>query len=234
MRPVRLLPPLPALCPRLLARNGGCFLSFSLRKAKSKVDVDLGLLPPGRVLSIARNKRWWITPAFDEVPIESQAVLVEGEEVDAAGLRTYSLVLPLLAGQDPARLQDGRHAFRCAVRGETENDRIRLIARVESGDPLVRAREFDGAAYVAATKSMDAGCVHALLEKAVQAIAQRKGSFRPLSRKAPPAGMVQGLGWCTWDAFYSSVDQDKIEEGLKTLAEISSVRRLIVDDGWSL
>ena len=67
---------------RETARNGGCFLSFSLRKAKSKVDVDLGLLPPGRILSIARNKRWWITPAFGEVPIESQAVLVEGEEDD--------------------------------------------------------------------------------------------------------------------------------------------------------
>ena len=98
---------------RETARNGGCFLSFSLRKAKSKVDVDLGFLPPGRILSIARNKRWWITPAFGEVPIESQAVLVEGEE-DDDGLRTYSLVLPLLAGQDPARLQHGRHAFRCA------------------------------------------------------------------------------------------------------------------------
>ena len=216
---------------RETARNGGCFLSFSLRKAKSKVDVDLGLLPPGRILSIARNKRWWITPAFGEVPIESQAVLVEGEE-DDDGLRTYSLVLPLLAGQDPARLQDGRHAFRCAVRGEPENDRIRLVARVESGDPMVRAREFDGAAYVAATKASDAGCVHALLEKAIGAVAQRKGSFRPLSRKAAPTGMVQGLGWCTWDAFYSSVDQNKIEEGLRTLAEISSVRRLIVDDGW--
>ena len=54
---------------RETARNGGCFLSFSLRKAKSKVDVDLGLLPPGRVLSIARNKRWWITPALSLIHI---------------------------------------------------------------------------------------------------------------------------------------------------------------------
>ena len=217
---------------RETARNGGCFLSFSLRKARSKCDVDLGLLPPGRILSIARNKRWWITPAFGEVPIESQAVFVEGDKVDSQGLRTYSLVLPLLAGQDPLRLQDGRHAFRCAIRGEVENDRTRVVACVESGDPLVRARDFDGACYVAAVKAPDAGCVHALLGKAMDTIAARKGSFKTLSRKAPPKGMVQGLGWCTWDAFYSSVDAQKIEDGLKTLAQITSVRRLIVDDGW--
>mmetsp|Transcript_7108 Transcript_7108/g.20931 ORF Transcript_7108/g.20931 Transcript_7108/m.20931 type:complete len:638 (+) Transcript_7108:108-2021(+) len=203
--------------------DGGVFLSFKLRKARALVDVDLGLLPEGRVLAIARTKRWWMAPTFGAVPVESQAVLVEGP-ADARGLRTYSCVLPLLTGQD---------AFRCTVRGREEGARTRLVARCESGDPAVRSDLYDGAVYVGARRARDAGCVHELLAASVAAAARRTGTFRPLALKAPPSGQLEGLGWCTWDAFYSSVDAGKVAEGLETLRKAGGrVRRLVVDDGW--
>ena len=67
----------------------------------------------------------------------------------------------------------------------------------------------------------------------MSAVASRKRSFAPLVEKAPPRRMIDGLGWCTWDAFYSSVDATKVERGLSTLEGAGvKVRRLIVDDGW--
>ncbi|KAH8051569.1 galactinol-sucrose galactosyltransferase [Aureococcus anophagefferens] len=45
--------------------------------------------------------------------------------------------------------------------------------------------------------------------------------------------MVDGLGWCTWDAFYSSVSAKKVEAGLEALGAAGvKCRRLIIDDGW--
>ncbi|KAK7254794.1 galactinol-sucrose galactosyltransferase [Aureococcus anophagefferens] len=37
--------------------GGGVFLSFGLRR-RARAGVDLGYLPQGRLLSVARNKRW--------------------------------------------------------------------------------------------------------------------------------------------------------------------------------
>ncbi|KAI5421361.1 putative galactinol--sucrose galactosyltransferase 2, variant 2, partial [Lathyrus oleraceus] len=44
---------------------------------------------------------------------------------------------------------------------------------------------------------------------------------------------VDWFGWCTWDAFYTDVTAEGIEEGLKSLSEGgASPRFLIIDDGW--
>ncbi|KAK2996412.1 hypothetical protein RJ639_010621 [Escallonia herrerae] len=41
------------------------------------------------------------------------------------------------------------------------------------------------------------------------------------------------FGWCTWDAFYTDVTAEGVEEGLKSLSEGGTPPRfLIIDDGW--
>ncbi|KAF3782823.1 putative galactinol--sucrose galactosyltransferase 2 [Nymphaea thermarum] len=41
------------------------------------------------------------------------------------------------------------------------------------------------------------------------------------------------FGWCTWDAFYTDVTAEGIEEGLKSLTQGGTPPRfLIIDDGW--
>jgi hypothetical protein len=41
------------------------------------------------------------------------------------------------------------------------------------------------------------------------------------------------LGFCTWDAFYSSVDSDKVSSGLDSLRDAGvTVKYVILDDGW--
>ncbi|KAH8086120.1 galactinol-sucrose galactosyltransferase [Aureococcus anophagefferens] len=75
--------------------------------------------------------------------------------------------------------------------------------------------------------------VHGLVERAVEAAAARTGTFAPRRAKAVPRRMVDGLGWCTWDAFYSSVSAKKVEAGLEALGAAGvKCRRLIIDDGW--
>jgi len=199
--------------------GGGVFLSFGLRRPRARVDVDLGYLPRGRLLSVARNKRWWMAPAFGDVPLESQLVVVEGADADAAGRRTYAAFLPLLTGG--GRL---RGTLRGAVEARGGDERTRLILRCESGDGAVAAADLDGAVHVSATRSADAGCVHGLVERAVEAAAARTGTFSPRRAKAVPRRMVDGLGWCTWDAFYSSVSAQKVEAGAAQESEIPNFK----------
>eukprot|EP00268_Persea_americana_P040157 TRINITY_DN39801_c0_g1_i6.p1 TRINITY_DN39801_c0_g1~~TRINITY_DN39801_c0_g1_i6.p1 ORF type:complete len:359 (+),score=47.89 TRINITY_DN39801_c0_g1_i6:624-1700(+) len=45
--------------------------------------------------------------------------------------------------------------------------------------------------------------------------------------------MLDWFGWCTWDAFYTEVNPQGIENGLKSLSEGGTPARfLIIDDGW--
>lgn len=41
------------------------------------------------------------------------------------------------------------------------------------------------------------------------------------------------FGWCTWDAFYTDVTAEGVDEGLKILSEGDTPPRfVIIDDGW--
>ena len=51
------------------------------------------------------------------------------------------------------------------------------------------------------------------------------------AKTLPPS--VDWFGWCTWDAFYSSVEPRGVYEGLQTLCDAGvPPRTLILDDGW--
>lgn len=46
-------------------------------------------------------------------------------------------------------------------------------------------------------------------------------------------GMLDWLGWCTWDAFYSDVNPQGIKDGLMSLSQGGTPARfLLIDDGW--
>jgi len=72
----------------------------------------------------------------------------------------------------------------------------------------------------------------AMMADAMAAAAQELGTFRLRADKR--AGSYNDLlGWCTWDAFYHEVDQQKVLDGLASFAEAGSpIGFCIVDDGW--
>eukprot|EP00595_Chromulina_sp_UTEXLB2642_P003101 CAMPEP_0196764436 /NCGR_PEP_ID=MMETSP1095-20130614/6122_1 /TAXON_ID=96789 ORGANISM="Chromulina nebulosa, Strain UTEXLB2642" /NCGR_SAMPLE_ID=MMETSP1095 /ASSEMBLY_ACC=CAM_ASM_000446 /LENGTH=559 /DNA_ID=CAMNT_0042120023 /DNA_START=467 /DNA_END=2143 /DNA_ORIENTATION=+ len=57
-------------------------------------------------------------------------------------------------------------------------------------------------------------------------------TFRTRKMKNQPKGL-DNFGFCTWDAFYSSVDSDKVMKGVSSLINIGIPPKfVIVDDGW--
>jgi len=54
-----------------------------------------------------------------------------------------------------------------------------------------------------------------------------------LRREKPAPSFVDYFGWCTWDAFYQQVSQEKVREGLQSFADGGvSPKFIILDDGW--
>ena len=68
----------------------------------------------------------------------------------------------------------------------------------------------------------------------VTAAARLSGGALPLSQKQLPPSL-DVFGWCTWDAFYSTVSAKGIQEGLRSLDQGGiRPRTLIIDDGWQV
>ncbi|RWR95044.1 putative galactinol--sucrose galactosyltransferase 2 [Cinnamomum micranthum f. kanehirae] len=58
-------------------------------------------------------------------------------------------------------------------------------------------------------------------------------NFHTVQAKGQMPEMLDWFGWCTWDAFYTEVNPQGIENGLKSLSEGGTPARfLIIDDGW--
>lgn len=72
----------------------------------------------------------------------------------------------------------------------------------------------------------------ALLQSILDAAMERIRVAKP-RRDKPAPEWVNGLGWCTWDAFYHDVNASKIETSLEAFQRDGiTIPVLIVDDGW--
>ena len=189
---------------------GGVFLRAEFAREAAAHTIQLGTLECSRLLACARATRYWMAPAFGtragDVPLDTQLLLLE------LAPDAYAVVLPLID-----------HAFRASVHGG-RGDALRLHA--ESGDREVCAGGMT-ALYVAGGADP-----FALVRSAVEEVAGRLRTFRPLSQKELPPS-VDTFGWCTWDAFYSKVTPAGVLRGLGALhAAGVPPRTLILDDGW--
>ncbi len=162
-----------------------------------------------RWLALGRRNVYWMGPVFGKelgaVPPETQFLLVE-HEADR-----FSVVLPLIDGDLRFCLQGGREGICLAGDGNCGlHPRPEALAVYiqEGSDPL------------------------ATIEKAVEAVARRLGTFR-LRREKPTPGFLDHFGWCTWNAFYDKVDAAKIVQGLESWKSRGLLPGLlIIDDGW--
>ncbi|KAK2077213.1 hypothetical protein QBZ16_004847 [Prototheca wickerhamii] len=103
----------------------------------------------------------------------------------------------------------------------------RLSLRIESGDNSVRSASWRHALLVAAGTDP-----YALLESAVAAAARRSGRAKPLQAKSLPPHL-DSFGWCSWDAFYSTVSAAGLDEAAAALRQRGVPPRwIIIDDGW--
>ncbi|XP_043708105.1 LOW QUALITY PROTEIN: stachyose synthase-like [Telopea speciosissima] len=190
----------------------GGFLGFSKEEPSDRLMNSLGRFTDRHFLSIFRFKTWWSTMwvgnSGSDIQMETQWVLLDVPE-----LRSYVLILPLIEGK-----------FRSALHPGVDGN---LMLCAESGSTQVKASCFNAIAYVHISDNP-----YNLMKEAYSALRVHLNTFRLLEEKSVPT-LVEKFGWCTWDAFYLTVDPVGVWHGLKGFVDGGvSPRFLIIDDGW--
>ncbi|XP_068642825.1 galactinol--sucrose galactosyltransferase-like [Aristolochia californica] len=191
----------------------GCFVGFDSDGPKSWHVAPIGKLSGIRFMSIFRFKVWWTTHWIgsrgSDVEHETQMMILEKSDTG----RPYILLLPIIEG-----------AFRGSIRAG-EDDNVAIC--VESSSTKVTASSFRTVLYMHAGDDP-----YKLVRDAMKVVRAHLGTFKLLEEKTPP-GIVDKLGWCTWDAFYLKVHPEGIWEGVQNLVSGGCPPGLVlIDDGW--
>ncbi|XP_051115083.1 probable galactinol--sucrose galactosyltransferase 5 [Andrographis paniculata] len=205
--------------PLRAAVNPGCFVGFDAEEASSYHVVPIGKLKNIRFMSIFRFKVWWTTHWVgsngSDLERETQILILDrsSNKPGESNNRPYVLLLPLIEGPFRASLQPG------------VDDYIDLC--VESGSTRVTGSNFRAALYMHAGSDP-----FTLVKDAIKVARAHMGTFKLLEEKTPP-GIVDKFGWCTWDAFYLTVQPDGVWEGVKALTDGGCPPGMVlIDDGW--
>lgn len=198
----------------------GAFIGATAADNKSLHVFPVGILEGQRFMCCFRFKLWWMTQRMGtngrDIPLETQFMLVESKdenfhEEDAPTI--YTVFLPLLEGQ-----------FRAVLQG---NDRNEVEICLESGDNDVQTSQGLHLVYMhAGTNPFE------VINQAVKCVEKHIQTFHHREKKKLPS-ILDWFGWCTWDAFYTDVTAEGVDQGLKSLSEGGTPPRfLIIDDGW--
>jgi len=182
------------------------FLSLDRAMLAAGETSALELTALRRWMALAHTGIFWVAPAFGrraaDIPPETQLLLWQ----DTDG--HYGLLLPLIDGDLRATAAGSDAGVDLRWSGADDLPERATLAYVTDGhDPF------------------------AMITTAMAAVRARLGSFRLRLEKAVPAfaGM---LGWCTWDAFYQGVDEEKVIAGLTSFKKAKfPLRYMILDDG---
>ncbi|XP_028774455.1 probable galactinol--sucrose galactosyltransferase 2 [Neltuma alba] len=199
----------------------GAFLGATASHSKSLHVFPMGILEGLRFMCCFRFKLWWMTQRMGicgrDIPLETQFMLIESKNDEAADQENsptiYTVLLPLLEGP-----------FRAVLQG---NDKNEIEICLESGDNAVETSQGLHLVYMhAGTNPFE------VINQAVKALEKHMKTFLHREKKRLPS-FLDWFGWCTWDAFYTDVTAEGVEEGLKSLSEGGTPPRfLIIDDGW--
>ncbi|KAM5558378.1 stachyose synthase [Rosa sericea] len=204
--------PLPLLQRVRASSHKGAFLGFNKEVPSDRLLNSLGKLSNRDFLSIFRFKTWWSTMwvgnSGSNLQMETQWVLLDVPEI-----KSYVIIIPIIEASFRSALHPG------------SDDHVMICA--ESGSSQVKASNFNAIAYVHASENP-----YNLMKEAYSAVRVHLNSFRLLEEKTVP-NLVNKFGWCTWDAFYLTVEPVGVWHGVKEFVEGGvSPRFLIIDDGW--
>nr|BAG74565.1 alkaline alpha galactosidase [Tetragonia tetragonoides] len=200
----------------------GAFIGATADDSKCLHVFPMGTLEGLRFMCCLRFKLWWMTQRMGkcgkDIPLETQFMIVESKDDTVEGEpddspTIYTVFLPLLEGQ-----------FRAVLQG-TEKNEIEIC--LESGDTTVQTSQGLHLVYMHAGTNP-----YEVINQAVKAVEKHMQTFRHREKKRLPS-FVDWFGWCTWDAFYTDVTAEGVDEGLRSLSEGGTPPRfLIIDDGW--
>jgi len=141
----------------------------------------------------------------EDLQTEVQWLLAEMEDGSCLAL------IPLLDGN-----------VRFSLKGGVEG--LSLVG--ETGDPTIACAGGVAALLVQGDDP------YTVLQRAARAILNRYPECLARVEKPVP-DFIDRFGWCTWDAFYKEVSEEKVIEGLESFRKGGlEPRFLILDDGW--
>ncbi|KAM1866247.1 hypothetical protein ACFX13_009123 [Malus domestica] len=198
----------------------GAFIGATVSHSKSLHIFPIVVLEGLHFMCCFRFKLWWMTQRMGtsgkDVPLETQFMLVEskgggeGDEEDSSPT-IYTVFLPLLEG-----------LFRSVLQG---NERNEVEIYLESGDSAVQTNQGQCLVYMHAGTNPFEVITQAGSGKHMKTFVHRE------KKKLP--SFLHWFGWCTWDAFYTDVTAEGVEQGLESLTKGGTPPRfLIIDDGW--
>lgn len=168
-------------------------------------------------VSVGKIKDWlalyncnvyWVVPKhgsdIKEIPNDTQFLLMQKED------NTYIAVFPLIDGDLKASLCGTEDGIVVKTKG--------AISGTEPANAVML--------YVANGKNP-----YTLVKESVKVISKTLKSFKIREDKKTPE-FTDYLGWCTWDAFYGSVDEEKVIMGLDSFKDSGfPLGFMILDDG---
>ena len=172
----------------------------------------------GNAAYMALERRWWfwVEPVFGQGtykstensrPHEAHVLLMTDEKQ-----KEHVLMLPLFAGDWRAFLTGDDKGLHFGVHGG------------EKGSDIVTDKPL-----MLITKGKDP---IALMQASIALISKTLKTFRLREEKRLPA-FVDLFGWCTWNAYYQDVSEDKVLKGLEAFKKSGiQPRFMILDDGW--
>lgn len=163
---------------------------------------------PQDITALYMFSSWWSRPAFvqslTEIPDKTQVALFRFAD-------RFGCFVPMVGERFKAYLTSGT---------QTE---LQLVLTAGYGG-LSEIRE---PLYLYA----EAGTVGQAISTVFEELARLKNIRLRKERRLPE--MFRRLGWCSWDAFYTDVDENGIREKAAEFAEKQvPVRWMIIDDGW--
>ena len=177
------------------------------QKAPVRVYVPFDPMPE-KMTAMYMFADWWTRPAFverfEDIPPRTQVLLVKGKEKCAC-------LVPMV----------GQH-WKAAANGGTETE---LCLELSAG--VGGYMSLEEPIFVMAEGDTVLEAVHC----AFTWLAREKGILMRQERRIPE--QYKSLGWCSWNAFYTDVDEIGLRQKALEFAEKGvPVRWMIIDDGW--
>ena len=193
---------------RLNMKNEACTENHNLR-AEKPVKVYLPVKEhPEKITAMYLFNEWWTRPAFvskfEEIPDYTQVAFFQYKD-------RFSCLVPMI----------GRKFKTYMVKGTETEICLEMTAW------LGGQRDMDEPLYLIAEAPVLEEAVH----KAFTWIAEYKGIRTREERRVPE--MFRYLGWCSWDACYKEVSEEKVRQKADELMDKKvPVKWMLIDDGW--
>ena len=152
---------------------------------------------------------WWTRPAFvqsfEDIPDKTQVLFCKNKN-------DFTCILPMV-GDD----------YKTVINGSGSKDRIRFV--MDAG--IAGVRHVDETMYISST----AETLSLAIENITKTL-EKKYDIKPREKRKYPE-MFKYVGWCSWDAFYKDISEEKVLDKAKEIAEKKlPIRWMIFDDGW--